>query len=184
MRRSLRAWLVSRGILYRRSEKGSAAVEFALIAAPFLYLLLAVFETGLMLFSEYVIENGVAKASRMIRTGQVQTESIGPAQFKQIVCGNLASYLKCDSKLHLDVRSFEAFKDIDTPKAVSGDGELSDDVTVNAKFDPGDPLQVVVVRAYYDWELFTPGISQLSNMAGGRRLITAGAAFRNEPFAK
>ena len=49
---------------FKRSQGGATAVEFALVAAPFLYLLMAIFETGLMLFSEYVIENGVAKAAR------------------------------------------------------------------------------------------------------------------------
>ena len=55
-------------------------------------------------------------------------------------------------------------------------------VSKDASWDTGDALEVVVVRTYYVWKLFTPGISQLSNMDGDSRLLTAGAVFRNEPF--
>jgi Flp pilus assembly protein TadG len=168
---------------FRREQGGATALEFAFVAAPFLYLLLATFETGLMLFSEYVIENGVAKAGRLIRTGQVQNQNVSASQFKTIICGSLASYLDCTSKLHVDVRKFTAFSDIDLPSPTNAEGELSDEVTTGAQFQPGSPMEIVVVRAYYDWSLFTPGITHLANMAGGRRLLTAGAAFRNEPFS-
>jgi len=168
---------------FKRSQKGATAIEFAMVAAPFLYLLMAIFETGMMLFSEYVIENGVAKAAREIRTGQVQASTETAADFKNLVCGNLASYLKCDTNLHVDVRSFTKFSDISLPAPLNSDGTLSDAVTTNASFNTGSALEVVVVRTYYAWKLFTPGISQLSNMAGDSRLLTAGAVFRNEPFS-
>jgi len=169
---------------FRRSQEGTTAVEFAMVAAPFLYLLMAIFETGLMLFSEYVIENGVAKAARQIRTGQVQTASMGAGEFKTLVCGNLATFLNCDTNLNVDVRSFTKFADISLPPPLKSDGTLSDEVTTSSSFEPGNALEVVVVRTYYSWKLFTPGISQLSNMAGDARLLTAGAVFRNEPYTE
>jgi len=39
-----------------------------------------------------------------------------------------------------------------------------------------------VVRAYYEWKLFVPGLSELANLSGGRRTLTSSAAFRNEPY--
>ncbi len=167
---------------FRRDEKGVTALEFAMVGGPFLYLMGCIFETGLMLFSEQVIENGVNQAARMIRTGQVQTQGITSAQFKDLVCGQLSSFLECDTKLNIDIRKFTAFKDIKLPKPMSGD-QLSEDVTTGAKFEPGGPSEVVVVRAYYQWELFMPGITQLANIGGDKRLLTAGAAFLNEPYA-
>ena len=64
---------------YRRSQSGVTAIEFAMVAPPFFALMMAIFEVGIMLFSEYVIEHGVSKASRMIRTGEVQTADLGDA---------------------------------------------------------------------------------------------------------
>lgn len=182
MRGFLSKRFVRPGSRFRRCQDGATAVEFAFMALPFFALLLVVFETGLMLFTEYMIENGVAKAARMIRTGQVQAEGMSAGQFKSVVCGNLLAYIDCDGKLYIDVRSFETFAGISTPSAISDDGELTEDVTVNSKFEPGEPMEVVVVRAYYDWTLLVPGLSMLSNLADGRRLLAAGAAFRNEPF--
>lgn len=166
---------------FTKSEKGVTAIEFAMVAGPFLFLLGVIFETGIMLFSEYVIENGVAQAARMIRTGEVQTQGITKDQFKTIVCGKLAVYLRCADKLHVDVRNFPNFTSISLPNPVNG-GNLSPDVTQNAQFTPGARLTVTVVRTYYEWKLVIPGISMLANLGNDRRLLTAGAAFRNEPF--
>ncbi len=42
----------------------------------------------------------------------------------------------------------------------------------------------MVVRAYYKWPLITPFFSQaLQQLNGGISLLTATAAFRNEPYS-
>jgi len=168
---------------YRRSQSGVTAIEFAMVAPPFFALMLAIFEVGIMLFSEYVIEHGVSKAARMIRTGEVQTAELTTSEFKTLVCGNLAGYLDCAANLYVDVRAFDDFDLVSLPEPLTPEGELSSEVTTSSQYQPGDPFQVVVVRVYYPWSLFTPGLSQMSNMSNGRRLIAAGAAFRNEPYA-
>ena len=173
---------------FEKSEDGATAVEFGLVAAPFFYLLMAIFETGAMLFSEYVIENGTAQASRLIRTGQATAYT--QQNFKDEVCGGLAAFLDCTNRLYVDVQSFSDFSSVGTINPIESvtneDGDiieqLSEDITVNANFNPGAELDVVVVRVYYDWKLFTPGMSYLSQLAGGRRLLSSSTAFRNEPF--
>jgi Flp pilus assembly protein TadG len=81
---------------YRRSQSGVTAIEFAIVAPPFFMLLMAIFEVGIMLFSEYVIEHGVGQAARMIRTGEVQLQPMSDAEFKELVCGKLATFLDCE----------------------------------------------------------------------------------------
>jgi Flp pilus assembly protein TadG len=166
---------------YRRADSGVTAIEFGLVGAPFIWLLCVVFETGLMLFAEYIIENGTAQAGRMIRTGQVQSQAISQGRFRELVCGSLTKLLDCESKLHVDVRRFPNFQSIDLPPSRNGD-QLSPEVTAEAQFQPGNPLDVVVVRVFYDWKLFTPGITLLANLAKDRHVLTAATAFRNEPF--
>ena len=46
-------------------------------------------------------------------------------------------------------------------------------------FVPGGPSDVVLVRAYYKWPIFTPGLTMAM---GSTRLITATTTFRNEPY--
>jgi hypothetical protein len=51
-------------------------------------------------------------------------------------------------------------------------------------FNPGGPCDIVVVRSYYQWTLFTPLMNQaLETVSGGKTLITSAATFRNEPYA-
>jgi Flp pilus assembly protein TadG len=168
---------------FRRNDDGVAAIEFAFVAAPFLWLMMAVFEVGLVLLSEYAIETGTEEAGRMIRTGQVQTQGLSKQQFKDIVCAGIAAkMLDCENKLYVDVRRFTSFAAVTLPPAVVN-GSLEPQATINSSFTPGSPLDVVVVRTFYDWQLFTPGISKLANVGSDRRLLSASAAFRNEPFS-
>jgi Flp pilus assembly protein TadG len=169
-------------------EDGATAVEFGFVGIPFLYLLCVIFETGLILFTEYTLENGSAQAARLIRTGQAQTSGMSPAQFKNIICEKIV-FLDCESKLYVDVRKYADFESVSTPSSISTDGEgnkeISDDISVDAQFDMGGPQDIIVVRAYYDWKLFVPGIPGMSGMAtlkNSRRLLSASFAFRNEPY--
>lgn len=173
---------------YREAEGGATAVEFAIVGGPFLYLLCVILEMGMMLFSEYAIEHATAQAARLIRTGQAQNGSMSAADFKDIVCDNVA-FLDCDSKLFVDVRRYEDFASVVAPGAIStdedGNSEMSDDITVSAQYDPGSPRDVIVVRVYYAWDLFVPGIpgmSGFSNLSNHRRLLSSTFAFQNEPY--
>jgi Flp pilus assembly protein TadG len=175
---------------YRRNEEGATAVEFAIVGAPFLYLLCVILEMGLMLFSEYAIEHATAQAARLIRTGQAQNNGMTAAGFKEVVCDNVP-FLDCESKLFVDVRKYDTFADVAAPSSITTDGEgnseMSDEITVSAQFDPGGPGDVVVVRVYYAWDLFVPGIPGMSgfaNLSSHRRLLSSTFAFQNEPYTE
>lgn len=164
---------------FLRAGDGHAAVEFAIIAAPFFTILFAIFETALVFFSGQTLENGVAIAARMIRTGQVQTQGVSEQQFRTMICQNQPGLVDCANKLRVDVRSFPNFGGVNLPPALDNEGDLNNNFT----YQPGTASDVVVVRAFYVWDLLIPDpLTGLSNMGGTRRLIAASAAFRNEPF--
>jgi hypothetical protein len=54
----------------------------------------------------------------------------------------------------------------------------------NFSYDPGVGGDVIVVRAFYPWDLpaSLPEVISLSNMQDKSRLLIATVAFRNEPF--
>ena len=164
---------------FRRNKDGASAIEFGIVGVPFLVLMMAIFETTMIFFTQSALETGVANAGRLIRTGQVQTQGISEAAFKTAVCDSLAGYLDCDANLTIDVRSFTSFGGVVLPDALNEDDELAGGNT----FSPGNTSEVVVVRAFFVWDMVTPDhITGLANMAGGKRLIAAASAFRNEPF--
>lgn len=160
---------------FARKESGVAAIEFAMVGAPFLWLLLVVFETSGVIFTDIALQNGVMETGRLIRTGQVQTQGMGAAQFKTLLCANTVFYINC-SKIRVDVT-----KSASLPVPSVNMMTVKDDVPQN--FQPGAASEWVMVQVRYDWKLAVPGISYLSNMPSGVRRLTAGSMFRNEPFS-
>ncbi|HEY1312044.1 MAG TPA: TadE/TadG family type IV pilus assembly protein, partial [Pseudolabrys sp.] len=53
---------------FARRQDGSAAIEFAFIAAPFIALTFAILETALVFFAGQTLETAVSEAGRLIMT--------------------------------------------------------------------------------------------------------------------
>ena len=66
---------------FRRNGRGSAAVEFALVAPVFFALLFAIIETAIMFFASQALETMTQESARLVLTGQAQTASLTRAQF-------------------------------------------------------------------------------------------------------
>ena len=165
---------------FRRDQRGATAVEFALIALPFFALLFAIIETALVFFAGQALESAVSNAARLIRTGQAQAQAMTASAFKAEICDQVSALFACTEKLVVDVQKFDTFADINLSPPIDENGNL--DLSYN--YDAGHGGDIVVVRAYYEWPLTVQLLGlDLSNMASGNsHLLSAAAAFRNEPF--
>ena len=65
---------------FRRNRRGSAAVEFALVAPVFFALLFAIIETAIMFFATQVLETMTQDAARAVLTGQAQSGAVSACQ--------------------------------------------------------------------------------------------------------
>jgi Flp pilus assembly protein TadG len=169
-----------RGVLrrFRRNRRGSAAVEFALVAPVFFALLFAIIETAIVFFAGQVLETITQQSARMILTGQAQTAAYTQAQFKTYVCGQIPALFTC-SNVYVDVQSYNSFGNVTLNSQIDG----SSNFVNNMQYNPGGPGQIVVVRLFYQWPLFVTGLGyNISNLAGSKRLLAATAAFQNEPY--
>lgn len=165
----------------RTDEDGAAAVEFAIIAPFFFFLMFMIAETAMIFIAEQVMDNAVFESARLIRTGQVQKAGMSPGDFRQDVCGRMAVFVSCDSNFYLDVRSFDTFADLESGKPIDSKEKFK---TAPA-FDFGQSGDIVMVRAYYQWPTSKMlGGMSLQNLSNGKRLIGSFAAFRNEPFER
>jgi Flp pilus assembly protein TadG len=163
---------------FRRSRRGSAAVEFALVAPVFFALLFAIIETAIMFFASQVLETITQNSARMILTGQAQSAAYTQAQFKAYVCGQIPALFTC-ANVYVDVESYSAF----TSVSINSQIDASKNFVNNMQYSPGGPGDIVVVRLFYQWPLFVTGLGyNISNLSGNQRLLTATAAFRNEPY--
>jgi len=169
------------------NHRGSAAVEFALVAPMFFALLFAVIETALMFFASQVLETITQNSARMVLTGQAQNGQLPAcamtctpqAQFKSYVCSQIPALFSCD-QLYVDVQSYtNDFSSVTLSSHIDGGGNF--DPSMN--YNPGGAGQVVVVRLFYQWPLFVTGMGyNIANLSGNKRLLVATAAFQNEPF--
>ena len=89
-------------------ERGATAVEFALVAAPFIALLVAIIQTFLVIFAGQLLETVVTQASRQILTGQAQSAGMTQDQFATLVCNQVRILFNCNN-LMIDVETYSAF---------------------------------------------------------------------------
>ena len=180
--------LARAGRRFRKSQGGATAVEFALVAGPFFYVLGCICETGLMLFSEYVLQNATQDAARLVRTGHVSTTSgtllMTAAEFKAQVCATVSIIFDCSSKVTVYVNSADSFAAltaaVDDPVNI---GASADGTPYAQVYTPGGTLKAVAVIATYDWDFVFPFMEFLGNIDGNnKRRLYGIALFRNEPF--
>jgi Flp pilus assembly protein TadG len=168
---------------FRRNRRGSAAVEFALVAPVFLALLFAIIETAIVFFANQVLETITQDSARIVQTGQAQAAKYNKEDFKkEIVCTRpLANLLfNCMSGVYVDVQSYSAFSSV----VITDPIDAARNFTDSMKYCPGNDGEIVVVRMFYQWPLFVTGLGyNIANLSGSKRLLIATAAFRNEPFS-
>ncbi len=162
-----------------RRVDGGAAIEFALVAPPFLVLLLGMFEVGLIFFAGATLQSAVDVASRHIRTNDLSTTAqTAPAVFRKVICDN-APFLEC-AGIQIDIETRPDFSTASFNAPLTKDGKPDPALAQSA---PVAACQVVLVRAFYEWPTFTPMLSLLlGNLSDGNHLIVGASAFRAEPF--
>jgi Flp pilus assembly protein TadG len=174
------ARLGRRWVRCRDDMRGVAAVEFGLLALPFIALIFAILETALLYFASQTLETAVYNSARLIRTGQAQQQGMSSATFKQTICDQVGVMFDCANGLWLDVETYPDFASISLTPPLDQTGNLN---TANFKFNMGSGSNIVVVHAYYEWPTFSKLLGlNYSNLADGNHLLAATAAFKNEPF--
>ena len=181
----------SRNIL--RDESGATAVEFALLAAPFLGIVLAILQTSTSLLLSQGLDTAVQDAGRMVMTGQVHESGgvVSAAAFRdKYICNPVApskrtlpNFVDC-SKLHVDIRKAAQF----------AAGVPAFD-TANPGSCIGGAGDIVIVRVMYYAPIFAPFVALNGFAANGTitsgqvnvdgkmtYAMSAATAFRNEPF--
>ncbi|MES1155084.1 MAG: TadE/TadG family type IV pilus assembly protein [Pseudorhodoplanes sp.] len=164
---------------FSRRQDGVAAVEFALVAAPFLALVFAIMESAMVFFAGQALETAVSDSARLILTGQAQTQGFDQAAFKTQVCNKIYGLFDCATGLSVDVKTYNSFSAVNVAYPIDANGNLINNFT----YQPGGPGDIVVVRLIYQWPMYVSLLNlHIGNMAGNKKLLVATAAFRNEPY--
>ena len=173
---------------FRRSRRGSAAVEFAMVAPIFFALLFAIIETSLVFFASQILESGIQDSSRQLYTHQLQDGGLTllqeEAAFKQDLCNSVKVLLSCP--LDVDVKFYPSGTPITITDPIDGSGNY-DNTNLVFQLPPKNSSATVVVRGFYQWPLFVTGLGyNIANIGRGssnsKRLLAATAAFHVEPY--
>lgn len=183
-----------RGRRLLTDENGAAAVEFAMLAAPLLGMMLAVLQASTSLLLSQGLDTAVQEAGRMVMTGQAHSNGgvTSGVDFRdRYICNPpapatriLPGFIDC-SKLVVDIRKANDF--------ASGASGMFD--TKNPQACIGGAGDIVIIRAVYHSPIFAPflalnGFVASGTVKGGQVMIDgksryammAATAFRNEPF--
>ncbi|MDP9096873.1 MAG: pilus assembly protein [Pseudomonadota bacterium] len=175
-------------------------IEFALVSLPFIFLLFAIIELGLIFFANMALANATLSLARQIRVGKLTapgkaaTTSAGIAMdladFKKAICNNmkLVPTATCLNQLQIDMHVEASLQNQTTASTGSG----SNFNTSSFCFYSGSPGDIVVLRAYYLWDIQTPGLlaplapiktmtTSSGNTTGSFFPLISSEVFRNEP---
>jgi Flp pilus assembly protein TadG len=164
---------------FRRNRRGSTVVEFALVAPMFFALLFAIIETAFMFYASQILETVTQDTARLVMTGQAQNQAYTQAQFKADVCSRIGTLFDCVGGIAVDVQNYPTFAAVNVGNPI----DAGKNFTNPNNYNPGGPGDIVVVRLFYQWPILVTKFGyDISNLSGSKRLLTATAAFQNEPY--
>ncbi len=169
-------------------RRGATAVEFGLIALPFLATLCATFEVGYVNIENEMLASAVTSAARTMLTGDLQASKTSSAQdfVSQYLCPSKGRLVPTNfdcSKLIVDVRPATSFLSGDLSNAFyrSGDNQ----------FCPGGPGQIVVMRVAYPLRAIFPLnlmnrtvglVNDVPGQSGWHHILMGEAIFQEEAY--
>lgn len=170
-----------RGRALGKDERGAAVIEFAFIAAPLIALLIAILETSLTFFAQQTLETTAESAARQIVTGQAQRAGLTQAQFQNMVCGKLPSFMQC-TKVMVDVQTATSFAAANTGlPTITFDS--AGNPTNTWQFQMGNAGDIVTVRIMYLWPVVPGPLGfSLANAGANTRVLLATQVFKSEPY--
>lgn len=173
-----------------RDTHGAMAVEFALIAVPFLGLCAAILQTGYMIWAQQNFERALERATRNLLTGQFQIATASDSDPNVILhklrlkmCGPDTGRTLFDcNAVKIDVTSASSFSASSPTQAVDPQTKTWSPNFGSAYTCPR-PGAIVVVTAGVKVPTFFGLLGvDLRTFSDGSHLLLSTAVFRTEPY--
>lgn len=164
---------------WRKKKDGTAAIEFSLLAMPYLMLSLGIIELSLMYASASLLEGATDSAARMIRTGQLQQSGSADPEgdFRQAICDFATVLIDCND-VTIEVMAMNSYSDY-SGMAVQYDAEGN---MVSQGFDPGGSNDRILIRTAYRYTMKTPLVGPILNGPDGGTLFMSTIVLQTEPY--
>jgi Flp pilus assembly protein TadG len=166
-------------------DRAATAVEFALLAPPLIFLILASLQLSIIFFAGQYLQSLATRAGREVMTGQVQTAGDTQTQFVATggpVCSAAPTLFFTCSNIMVDVESASSYSTLNTA-TLTPTYDSHGNVTNTWAYSPGAPGDIVILRLMYNWPVIAgPLLPGLANQSNGDRLLVATSVFKNEPY--
>jgi len=169
-----------RGFL--RDERATSTIEFVIMFPVIITLFVAVFETGMILTRQVLLERSLDEAVRVLRL--VQGLTITADDIQTAICDNTGAIANCDQVLVVDLRLIDRNTyDIPMPDVTCVDRNQID-VTPSNQFQQGQDNDLVLIRTCAIVDRILPfsgfGLNLVRDDTGGLHMV-ASSVFVNEP---
>ena len=167
----------------RRDDAGVTAIEFGIVALPFLLLLMAVLEAALTLTAQISFNNAVDRSARTVLTGVFQEAADGSdpaARLRGAICNDALMFSCTDLKVEVTTSPTFQSKSAADPYDPTSKG-MADGFGTRFQCPNGD--EVVTIRAATTVPAYLPLVDLTGRRVGtDRQLIMSTAVFRAEPY--
>lgn len=170
---------------FAADRRGAAAVEFAILAVPFLAILCVIVESAMMTFAQQTLDVSLGRATRALRTGAFQDAADGsdPAdRLRRLMCGGAVVFFRC-SALQFDLTRATSFSTVQV--AIPYDNHNKTWASgFGTQFQCPQGDDVVALRAAVPvLRLFSFMDFTRQSMGANLQLLVATAIFRAEPYS-
>lgn len=161
-----------------KCENGSTAIEFALLAIPFVFLMTGIIELAIMYGAATMLEGATNSAARLIRTGQLQQAGGDPEDtFRDAICEYATALVDCQD-VGIEVVSVDSFFDVDGLEV-----EYDEEGNMEPRpFDPGGSNDRVLIRTSYRYNFMTPFIGPLLGGSDSAIDFISTIVLQTEPY--
>lgn len=172
---------------FARNSDGATAVEFALLAIPFLLVVFAILEAGVSIAVQQLLVNATDDVARQIRTGQVTT--VSQSSLKDMICERIQSLVTSGCPgLKVDLRTYTSYQQAASQVVYV----LPDNVALEMDGNSGKALKAEIggssakqtLRTFYFWPLMTNLMESSMSSANnsGKILLSASQTWQNEAY--
>lgn len=163
-----------------RRKDGTTAIEFSLMAIPYIMLTLGTIELSIMYASASLLEGATGTAARLIRTGQLQQDQSGRQPediFRDSLCQYATVLINCND-ISIEVLPLQSFADAENLEPqFDEDGNV-----VPQGFGAVGSNDRVLIRTSYRYNMMTPFIGPLLVGPTNSRLFMSTLVLQTEPY--
>jgi Flp pilus assembly protein TadG len=136
---------------FARNDRGASAVEFAIVAAPFFFIIMWLLQLGIYAMTQVALDNGLISEAEIVRESLVAGTLPTAATIKAGVVTSAGALVSNNATLAVEVRTLA---DLDGGSVAIVDGFT----------DYGTTTSVLVLRASGQVISFAPGFGSINTV--------------------